>query len=870
MRRLWLRLRVMLRRDRFDRELAEEIEWHRQMMLEDQLEAGVSPQEASRQTAIQFGNTTSVMETSRDAWGWAPIERFLQDLRYAARTLRKSPVFTSVATAILALGIGAGTAAFSVMEVVLIKPLPFPGSNRIVYVDARHVSGNNNGTGFRDFLDWREQNTVFEDMAIFPWASAATLTGRGEPERVAVARTTSGFDRVVGIRPALGRSFSADEDRIGGPRVILISYAAWQRRYAGSADALGTSVSLDAVPHTIIGILPDRFALPGIRTSEFWVPLRGDPNNDRLQHQYGVLARLKPGLSIDRAQADMTGIARRLEHDYPRTNTGWGIAVSPVRPGVLGIDERPLLVLVLAVLFVLLLACANIAGMLLARGSARIREMTVRASLGAGRWRIMRQVLTESILLGVGGGMLGVVLAAWLIGLTRRVAPPDLALDASLRMNWRVLLFALALSMLTGVIFGLAPAWYACRTNIAAALKAGTARSGLGSRNRVLPAIVAGEMALSAVLLIVASLLAKDLMLIVHTSAGIRVDHIVTFALDLPQSRYRAEDGRPRFYEQLLERLRTAPGIEAAGAVDTLPMTGSYSGGPFEIEGRPKPADWMDITSQYLTCTPGYLAAMGIPILAGRALDKRDTAQSQPVALISEPLARRYFAGQNPLGYRIKYWDGWRTIVGIVGPVKQFNRSQTVDPQIYVPAAQSRNGSYWIVVRTSRDPVAAATLARDAVHELDRDLPLMHLSTMRDVQSQSLSQERLMVWCVGALAGFAVLIGAIGIYGVISWSVSRRTFEIGVRVAVGASYTSILAMVLRNGLVLAVCGTLLGFPFALGAGKVIASLLYGVSPHDGPVLLGVPLVLIAVSALASFLPARRAARLDPATALRVE
>jgi putative ABC transport system permease protein len=866
MRGLWRRFRVLFQREEFDRELEEEMECHRHMMAQAEVEAGASPQEASRQAAIQFGNTASLRETSRDAWGWGPVERVVQDLRYGVKVLRKNPGFTLVALLVLALGIGASTAAFSMMQVLMVNPLPFPGADRIVYVDARHISRNNSGTGYRDFLDWREQNTVFEEMAIFPWASAYTLSAEGEPERVKVARTTPGFDRVLAFRPALGRFFSAGEDRIGGPPVVLISYAAWQQRYAGRADVLGRTVTLDGATHTIIGVLPDHFALRGIRTSEFWMPIREGPAADRLQHQYGVLARLKPGISIERAQADMTAIARRLERDYPRTNTGWGIAVTPVRPEVLGIDDRPFLVLIAAVFSVLLLACANIAGMLLARGSARAQEMTIRASLGAGRWRIMRQVLTESVLLALGGGVFGIAFATWLMGITRRVAPPDFALDASLRMNWYGILFAITLSMLTGTVFGLAPAWYAGRTNLAANLKS---RSGLGSRNRVLSGIVAAEIALSMVLMVAASLLTKDLAMLIRSSIGIRIDHILTFALDLPQSGYR-EEKRPLFYQDLLARLRTIPGIEADGAVDTLPLTGSYSGGPFEIEGRPKPADWMAITSQYLTCTPGYLATVGIRILAGRGFDDRDTAKSQPVAVISEPLARRYFAGENPVGHRIKYWDGWRTIIGVVGPVKQFNRAQAAHPQIYIPATQSTNGTYWIVVRTASDPAAVARLARDAVHELDRNLPLIHLATMQDMQYESLSEERIVVWCLGALAGFALLIGAIGIYGVIAWSVSRRTFEIGVRVAVGASYTDILTMVLRNGLFLAGCGVLVGLPLALLAGKLLASLLYGVSSHDAVVFLAVPVILTSVAALASFLPARRAARLDPTTALRVE
>jgi hypothetical protein len=754
MRGLSARLRVLFRREKFDAELEEEMDWDRRMIAQSEIEDGMAPEDASRRAAIQFGNRTLLRETSRDTWGWGPLERCLQDLRYAARILRNSPGFTMIAMLVLALGIGAGSTAYSLVRVLLMKPLPFPESDRIVYVDARHVSGQNSGAGYRDFLDWSEQNAVFEEMAIFPWASSYTLTAEGEPERVAAARTTHGFDRVLGLQPAIVRFFSAGEDRIGGPPVVLLSYAAWQKGYAGSLDVLGKTVTLDGVAHTIIGILPDRFALPGIRTSEFWLPLREDPAAGRLQHQYGVLARLKPGVSIERARSDMTAIARRLEQDYPRTNTGWGIAVTPALPGVLSIDERPLLVLSTAVLFVLLLACANIAGMLLARGTARAQEMTVRASLGAGRWRIMRQVLTESILLALGGGVLGIAFAAWLMGVTRRVAPADLALDASLRMDWHILLFALTLSVLTGLIFGLAPAWFAARANLASALKTGTARSGFGSRNRVLSALVTAEVALSMALLIAASLLTKDLALIVRTSIGIRVDHILTFALDLPLSKYPTEVNRPQFYQDLLARLRIVPGVEAAGAIDTLPMTGSFSGGPFQIEGRPKPADWMDTTSQYLACTRGYLRAMDIRFWQAAI----STAATRPNRNLSRSSASRLPAATSPASILLASGSG----IGIAGgpsleSLDRSSNSTARKPRIRRSTCRRRNprmavtGSSCERLGTlERQPGSPATLFTNST-------ATCLSSTLRLCGTSSSSQSNRNAWSFGASPRWPVL-----------------------------------------------------------------------------------------------------------------
>ncbi|MBS1877236.1 MAG: ABC transporter permease [Acidobacteria bacterium] len=869
MKTLWRRLQVLFRRERFDRELREEMECHRYLMEQEGLEQGARPDEAARQAAIHFGNPTALAETSRESWGWGPLERLLQDLRYAARTLRKSPVFTLTVIAVLALGIGANTAAFSALRAVILRPLAFPDAERIVLVNARHSSGRNGGTGIADFLDWRAQNTVFDSMAIFPWIGGYTLTGEGDPQRVKIASTTYGFQDVLGFQPTLGRFFSEAEDRPGGPRVTLISYEAWQRRYHGEAGILGRNVVLDGVPHTVIGVLPERFSLIGAPPCDFWRPLAAEAAGARrLQHQYSVLGRLKAGVSMERAQSDMTAIARRLEQAYPDTNRGWGIAVAPVSSMILDMAERPIVVLACAVGFVLLLACANVAGLMLARGSARTQEMAIRASLGAGRWRIMRQVLTESVLLAVLGGTLGAVVANWLMAALRAVSPADFALDASLRLDGAALGFALGLAVLTGLGFGVAPAWYASRADVSAGFL--KTRSGHVSRGRAMSALVAAEVALSMVLLIAAGLLTKDLALLARTSVGIRVERVLTFALDLPAAKYGNAGQVERFYDGLLGRMRAAPGVEAAAGVDTLPMKGAYSGGPFEIEGRVRPADWMDVTSQYIVCTPGYFSTLGVPVLAGRDFDGRDTAQAPLVAVVSEPLARRYFAGEDPFGRRIRFRGAWRTVVGVAGPVKRFARRREADPQIYTPAAQSEESSLWLVARTTGDPLAAAQTAREAVRELDGELPLIALGTMEEVRNRSLTEERVMAWSLTGFSGFALAIAATGIYGVIAWAVSRRTFEIGVRLALGASRGDILRMVLGRGVWLAVVGALAGLPLALGAAQGLSALLYGVSMQDPLVFAGVPAVLLAAAGLASYLPARRASRLDPSVALRAE
>ena len=795
----------------------------------------------------------------------------LQDLRYGLRMLAKSPGFTAVAVITLALGIGATTAIFSAVNALLLNPYPFPEPDRIMFVEARHVSGKNSSTGYRDSLDWREQNTVFEEMAIAPWAGTYTMSGQGEPQRIIGGRTTAGFLRVLGIQPAMGRFFTAEEDKPGAAQVAVLTYAAWQRRFAGSRDVFGRMIMLDDRPFTIIGVMPSRFAFPGIKTCEFFTALREDPANDRLQHQYGVVARLKPGITMERAQADMTTIARRLEQDFPKTNTGWGVEVAPIRQAIRESAKKPVLLLFSAVAFVLLLACVNIAGLQLARASGRAKEIAIRASLGAGRGRIARQMLTESVLLALAGGSLGLAFAQWLMDVLRAVAPKDFALDSTLRMDAHVLAFTLLVSLLTGVAFGLAPAWFGSKADVNSAIKGdANAWSGARSRNRLMSSLVVGEAGLCLVLLVGAGLLVKDLFVLLHLETGLRVDRVLTFTLDPPRTKYSAPERTTALYQQLVSRLRAVPGVDGAAAVGTLPMTGGYSGGPFEIEGRPRPVDWMDMETQYNESTPGYFRAMGIPLLGGRDFDEHDTAGSLPVTIINDALARQYFQNEDPIGRRIKLGDKWQMIVGVVGSVKHQQPMRAPVPMVYSPHAQSPDRYMWVTVRTAGDPAKLAAAVRGIVRDLDRDIPVLALRTMRQVVADSLSEPALMASFLASFAAFALLLAAIGIYGITSYSVTQRTHEMGIRVALGASYGDVLGLVLRKGALLAGAGVALGIPAALAVSRVMGSLLYGTSPRDLTVFAGVPVLLVLVALAASYLPARRATKVDPMVALRYE
>ena len=797
----------------------------------------------------------------------------LQDIRYGARTLARSPGFTAVAVLTLALGIGANTAIFSAVYALLLNPYPFPQPDRILWLDARHVSGNNSGTGYRDFLDWQQQNDVFEDMAIVPWTGRYTLTGQGEPQRIWGGNATEGFLRVLGVQPVLGRFFTPEEDKPGAARVAVLSYATWQSRFERRADVLGRTITLDGEPFTIIGVMPSGFAFPGVETCEFFSSLREDPENSRFQHQYDVIARLKPGVTVERAKADLATIAGRLAQEYPESNKGWGVDVMPIGRAIAGDAKKLVLVLFAAVAFVLLLACVNVAGLLLARASGRAKEIAIRASLGAARGRILRQMLTESVLLAVAGGGLGLVFAEWLMDVLRAAAPADMALDSTLRLNFNVLAFTLALSLATGILFGLAPAWHGSKTDLNAALKGdANAWSGARSRRRILSSLVAGEVALSLVLLVGAGLLVKNLLFVLHLDTGLRIEHVLTFALDPPYVKYSSAPRITAFYQELLANLRTAPGVDAAAAVMTLPMTGGFTGGKLEIEGRPKPADWQATIVQYNTSTPGFFRAMGIPVVRGRDFDERDTAAALPVAVINDTLARQFFPHEDPIGHRFRdEYDGhWRTIVGVVGSFKHQQPMRAAVAGVYRPHAQSPASTMWVTLRTTGDPAKLAEIVRGQVRTLDRDVPILKLRTMRQVVSDSLSQSRLMTAFLAGLAGFALVLAAIGIYGIAAYSVTQRLHEIGIRVALGASRRDVFGLVLGKGALLAAVGAVLGIPAALALSRVIGSLLYGISPRDLTVFVGVTLVLVVAALAASYLPARRAAKVDPMVALRYE
>jgi putative ABC transport system permease protein len=870
--RAWfVRLGGIVSKQPRERELNEELESHLHMHIEDNLRAGMSHDEARRQALLKLGGLEQAKESYCDRRSLPMIETLIQDIRYGLRQLRRNPSFTAVAVLTLALGIGANTAIFSAVNALLLNPYPFPEPDRILWADARHVSGKNSGAGYRDFLDWREQNDVFEEMAIVPGLGAFTLTGHGEPQRIFGGGATYGFLRVLGVQPVIGRFFSVEEDKPSGARVAVLTYAAWQQRFRGRSDILGQTMTLDGEPYTIIGVMPSGFAFPGIRTCEFFLPLQESPLNGRFQHQYSVIGRLKAGITLERAQSDMNVIASRLERQYPETNTGWRIELEPLPSAIAKEAGRPVLLLFSAVAFVLLLACMNVAGLLLARASARAKEIAVRASLGASRLRIIRQILTESVLLSIAGGALGLLFAQWVMNVLRGVAPKDFALDATLRLNSTILLFTLVVAIFTGIVFGLAPALVGSKSDLNAALKGDpNAWSGARPRGRLLSGLVAAEVALSLVLLVGAGLLVKSLFRALHVDTGLRIEHVLTFALDLPDAKYRQRT--TAFYRELLDRLHSSPGIDAAAAVMTLPMTGAMTGGAFQIEGRPKAPDWVDTMVEYNITTPGFFRALGVPLLRGRDFDVRDTPASLPVAVINDALAHRFFPNEDPIGRRYKDgYDGkWRTIVGIVASYKHQQPTRDAFATTYSPFAQSPSGFMWITVRAHGDAAKIAPAVRGVVTALDRDLPVLKFETMRQIVADSLSEAALLAWFLASFAAFALLLAGIGVYGIIAYSVTQRMREMGIRVALGASPSDVFGLVLRKAVLLATIGVAVGIPAALALSRVMGSLLYGVSPRDLSIFASVPVLLVLAALAASYIPARRATKVDPMAALRWE
>jgi putative ABC transport system permease protein len=808
----------------------------------------------------------------------------LQDARYGFRMLWKTPGFTLVAVLSLALGIGANTVVFSVVNAVLLRSLPYhdPQSIVLVWGDLRTLDDHRNQVSATDVADWRAQNHVFEDVATYGDWRPLLSEGAGEPERLPSAQVGDEFFKVMKGQPMLGRTFLPEEQEDGKDNVVVLGYGLWQRRFGGDPSIVGKSINLSGRPHTVVGVMPQDFtSLPAglLETSaELYRPVAESPQEtERGSRHLRAIARLKPGVTLEQAQSEMSLIASRIEQQHPQENTNYGIHLVLLREDLIGKLRPTLLMLFGAVAFVLLIACANVGNLLLARSSARRREIAIRAALGAGRARIVRQLLTESVLLALAGGCIGLLAAVWGTSLIEAIGAQLIPWLGHIEMDARILAFTLAMSVLTGIVFGLAPAWRASRPDLNESLIEG-ARSGAGaSRSRLRSALVVAEVALSLVLLVCAGLLIKSVMRLRGVDAGFKPDHIATMNVWLPSLKYAKGTDRHNFYSRLIERVETLPGVEAAAVTTVLPVSGNFDGRTVELEGRAYGAGERPEVENYAV-SPDYLRAMSIPLLRGRGLTNEDTADAPPVALVSETMARKLWGDVDPLGKRVRYAvsdpkieSPWRTVVGVVADV----RLRRLDVQggemgFYVPEAQSPNSAMTLVVRTATDPAGIVAPVRGEIHEIDKELAVFNVKTMDEWVGESILLRRFSMLLLGAFAALALVLASVGIYGVIAYTVSQRTHEIGVRMALGAQPSDILRMVVQQGMGLTLAGVGLGLVGALALTRVMSGLLFEVSPTDPVIFAGISVLLASVALMACLVPARRATRVDPMIALRYE
>ncbi|HJQ25194.1 MAG TPA: ABC transporter permease [Blastocatellia bacterium] len=818
------------------------------------------------------------------------MQTILQDLRYGARVLMKKPGFTFIAVLTLALGIGANTAIFSVVNALLFRSLPYKNPERLVMIwETNHELPIPDPDRFpvsvAAFDDWRKQAESFEAVSIFD-SQRFAFTGAGAPERVAGITTSAGFFDALGVSPILGRTYTEEEDRPGANKVAVLSYALWQKRFGGDMEICGKTMQLDGDSYTIIGVMPQGMQFPRAADlnaffqlppqTELWTPMQltAEQLTNRGSHSRAVIARLKPGVSFAKAQAELDAIASRNQQQYPNAK-GWGAHLMPMQEQLVGGMRPALLILLGAVGLVLLIACANVANLLLARAAARQKEMAVRMAMGASRWRLVRQLLTESLLLALIGGGLGVLLAVWGVDLLLAISPASIPRKNEITVDVAALGFTFAVALMTGVLFGLAPAFQVSRVNLNDVLKEG-ARGSTGGRTPLRSLLVVAEVALSLVLLTGAGLLVRSFARLTGTDPGFDPHNVAAMNLSISSSHYEWDPKQRRFFKQVLERMRTIPGALSVGAVSELPLSGSEETDSFNIEGRPAPKTSSDDPlADFRFIDEGYFKTLAIPLITGRAFTEYDNDTAPPVVVINESLARRYFNGEDPVGKRVKFGsaedsDPWATIVGVVRDIKHSGLDAEARPQLYFPYQQMLWGHLVIVVRSATDAQNLFDAMREAVWAVDKDQPITSLRTMESYLSDSVSQQRFNAVLLAGFALLALVLASVGIYGVMSYSVTQRTHELGIRMALGAKHGDVFRLVVIEGMRLALSGVALGLVGAFAATRLMSSLLFAVSATDPLTFAAISLILTGVALGACLVPARRATRVDPMVALRYE
>ncbi len=803
-------------------------------------------------------------------------DEMFQDLRFGLRMLLKNPGFSLIAVFTLALGIGANTAIFSLVNGILLRPLPFKDPEQLIFLSERSQQVPVMAVSFPNFIDWHAQSRVFEQMAAF-LDQTFTLTGGEEVERLLGRMVTADYFALLGVQPSLGRSFTPEEDKPGGARGVILSDRFWRRRFGADPNVLGRTLTLNNDLYTVIGVMPKEFVIPTQHT-ELWTSLGLVSNRLMFRgFHYGTLvyARRKPGVTLVQAQAEMDTIAKRLQEQYPETNKGKDIPVTDLTAWFVRETRATLWLLLGAVGFVLLIACANVASLLLARAAGRQREIAIRMALGAGRGRVLRQLLTESVLLALGASVAGLLLGFWGMQGLKASLPENTPRLDEVQMDAQVLAFSVGCALLTGLLFGLAPALQATRAELNKTLKQG-APGALGGRSRLRGALVVAEVALSLMLLIGAGLMMKSFVRVQQADVGFDAAGLLSFQLSLPEPAYAEPQKRSAFLQQLTERLKTLPGVEAAAVTTLLPLGSGPSTTTFAVKDQPPTTPAQHPVTDLVFVSPDYFRALRMPLLRGRYLTEQDLADTTPVAVVDETVAQTYWPSQDPIGKRIELnWPNFReprfTIVGVVRHVKNYGVDQPSRFETYVPYLQDpRSPAFTLVLRTNVEPASLTAAVRASVRELDRSLPIYEVRTLEEYVARRLAERRLSVILLGLFAAGAVVLAAVGLYGLLSYAVSQRTHEIGLRMALGAQRVDVLKLVVRQGLVLTLAGVGVGLSGAFALTRVMTKLLFEVSATDPVIFAGIPLLLVVVALLACWLPARRATKVDPLVALRQE
>ncbi|HJS24264.1 MAG TPA: ABC transporter permease [Pyrinomonadaceae bacterium] len=879
------RIQALRQRETVINDIDREMRSHLELQVEENIKAGMSPGEARKHAMRSFGNVNRAVDAAYDVKGGGLLETLMQDVRYGVRMLAKHKAFTGVAVLTLALGIGANTAIFSVVNELLLRPLPYRDAERIVMLwEVTPAGRHQNTTSRANFRAWRAQNTSYEHVSAFT-DQRFNLTGDGEPEELSVQMATPELFKVLGVDPLLGRTFLADDGEPGKPPVAVLSYGLWQRRLGGQASVIGQPITLSGIKFTVIGVMPSNFQFhikqrSGTgRPAELWtiLPMTIAPGANERGRFLSVVGRLKEGVTVDHAGAELRTIEARLSDEVPQFNKNYSAEVLPLREQFFGNVRRPLWLMLGAVGFVLLIACANVANLLLSLATSREKEIAVRAALGARRTRIVRQLLTESLLLALLGSALGLGFA-WLgIKALMLISPKDLVNFQSVSMNMTVLLWTLGVSILTGIIFGLAPALHISRLNLNDSLKeGGKSESGQASGSRRLrSALVVSEIALAVVLLASAGLLIRSFIRLQQVDRGFNTDNILTMMIRLPDAKYPQDPQLVAFFNQALEKIRQLPTVRSAGMVNHLPLYGGLgSNTGFKILGRPEPPPGQWPSTDVRVVDSEYFPAMGIPLLRGRHFSAAELREPRQKILINEALARAYFASEDPIGQRLDVAMFEKPtpaeIIGVVGNVRYDSLVDESPPAVYFPHPGLAYSFMTLVVRTDGEPTAIAPAIQREIRTLDPNQPVSDVRTMNQVMSEWVSRSRFNTLLLGLFAGLATLLSAVGIFGVMNYSVALRTRELGLRLAVGAQPRQVLLLVLKQGFLLTIVGVILGLAAAFALTRLLSGLLFGVGTVDATTFTAISLLLVVVSLLACYLPARRAMRIDPLSALRYE